>query len=131
VSYLPPFAFVKQKYKITANADRDRATLMYRDLLDIVKLLLRGVTVDDPWYLATYPDVAEAIEAGMFKSAKHHFVENGYFEGRRPAQFEVDEEWYLTTYPDVTDGIEAGKIVSATEHFFSNGYAEGRLPSEY
>jgi len=131
VSYLPPFAFVKQKYKITANGDRDRATLVYRDLLDIVKLLLRGVTVDDRWYLATYPDVAEAIEAGMFKSAKHHFVENGYFEGRRPAQFEVDEEWYLTTYPDVTDGIEAGKIVSATEHFFSNGYAEGRLPSEY
>ena len=131
MSYLPPFAFVKQKYKITANGDRDRATLVYRDLLDIVKLLLRGVTVDDRWYLATYPDVAEAIEAGMFKSAKHHFVENGYFEGRRPAQFEVDEEWYLTTYPDVADGIEAGKIVSATEHFFSNGYAEGRLPSEY
>jgi hypothetical protein len=67
----------------------------------------------------------------MFKSPKHHFVENGYFEGRRPAQFEVDVEWYLTTYPDVADGIEAGKIVSATEHFLSNGYAEGRLPSEY
>jgi len=85
VSYLPPFAFVKQKYRITANADRDRATLMYRDLLDIVKLLLRGITVDEPWYLAQYPDVSEAIQAGMFKSAKHHFVENGYFEGRRPA----------------------------------------------
>src|SRR3977135_4584372 len=80
VSYLPPFAFVKQKYKITANADRDRVTLMHRDLLDIVKLLLRGVTVDEPWYLAQYPDVSEAIHAGMFKSAKHHFVENGYFE---------------------------------------------------
>jgi len=129
VSYLPPFAFVKHKYKITANADRDRTALLYRDLIDIVKLLLRGVTIDEKWYLAQYPDVAEAIEGGMFKSAKHHFVENGYFEGRRSAQFEVDE--YLTTYPDVADGIEAGNIVSATEHFLSNGYAEGRLPSEY
>ena len=131
MSYLPPFAFVKQKYKITANADRDHATLMYRDLLDIVKLLLRGVTVDDPWYLATYPDVAEAIEAGMFKSAKHHFVENGYFEGRRPAQFEVDEEWYLTTYPDVTDGIEAGKIVSATKQCIFDALGLGPLIREY
>jgi hypothetical protein len=71
------------------------------------------------------------MQRGEFKSAKHHFVENGYFEGRRPHKFEIDEEWYLVTYPDVADGIEAGHIASAQEHFISNGYAEGRLPSEY
>ena len=78
-----------------------------------------------------FPDVGEAIKDGQFKSAKHHFVGNGYFEGRRPQAFEVDEEWYLVTYPDVADGVEAGHITSAQEHFVSNGYAEGRLPSEY
>jgi hypothetical protein len=104
---------------------------MYKDLLDISRLFLRGVTVDEKWYLSEYPDVAEAIGNGAFKSAKHHFVENGYFEGRRPHSFEVDEEWYLLTYPDVADGVEAGNIASAQEHFATNGYAEGRLPSEY
>src|ERR1700737_3174321 len=79
VNYLPPFAYIRQEYKITAAADRDRATLRYRDFIEIVKLFLRGVAVDAAWYLAQYPDVADAIKAGTFKSAKHHFVENGYF----------------------------------------------------
>jgi hypothetical protein len=131
VTYLPPFAFLKQKYRISAATDRDRVNLMYKDFLDITRLFLRGVAVDSEWYLQEYPDVAEAIQSGDFKSAKHHFVENGYFEGRRPHSFEVDEEWYLVTYPDVADGVEAGQITSAQEHFLSNGYAEGRLPSEY
>jgi hypothetical protein len=131
VTYLPPFAFLKQKYRITAATDRDRVNLIYKDLLDISRLFLRGVSVDEKWYLSEYPDVAEAIGNGAFKSAKHHFVENGYFEGRRPHSFEVDEEWYLLTYPDVADGVEAGNIASAQEHFATNGYAEGRLPSEY
>ena len=93
--YLPPFAFVKQKYRITAATDRDRVSLVYKDLLEITRLFLRGVAVDEEWYLKEYPDVGEAISDGQFKSAKHHFVENGYFEGRRPHAFEVDEEWYL------------------------------------
>jgi hypothetical protein len=131
VTYLPPFALLKQKYRITAATDRDRVNLMYKDLLEITRLFLRGVAVDEAWYLREYPDVADAIKAGEFKSAKHHFIENGYFEGRRPHLFDVDEEWYLVTYPDVADGVEAGHIGSATEHFLSNGYAEGRLPSEY
>ena len=79
----------------------------------------------------TIPGCGHAIKAGTFKSAKHHFVENGYFEGRLPAEFHVDEAWYLTAYPDVADGIGTGEILSATEHFLTNGYAEGRLPSEY
>ena len=131
MSYLPPFAFLKQKYRITAATDRDRVNLMYKDFLEITRLFLRGVAVDEKWYLKEYPDVGDAIKDGQFKSAKHHFVENGYFEGRRPHQFEVDEEWYLVTYPDVADGVEAGQITSAREHFVSDGYAEGRLPSEY
>lgn len=131
MSYLPPFTFLKQRYRITAATDRDRVNLMYKDFLELTRLFLRGVAVDEKWYLKEYPDVADAIKDGQFKSAKHHFVENGYFEGRTPCPFEVDEEWYLVTYPDVADGVEAGQITSARDHFLSNGYAEGRLPSEY
>jgi|SRR5579872_1030022 len=131
MTYLPPFAFLKQKYRITAAADRDRVNLTHADFIEITKLLLRGVAVDETWYIEEHPDVADAIRAGAFKSARHHFIENGYFEGRRPCPFEVDAEWYLQHYPDVADGIGDGSIASAEEHFNQNGYGEGRLPAEY
>lgn len=131
MTYLPPFAFLKHKYRITAVADRDRINLTHVDFTEIIKLLLRGVTIDEKWYLREYPDVADAIRDGAFRSARHHFIENGYFEGRRPCRFEVDAEWYLQQYPDVADGVSAGTITSAEEHFQRDGYAEGRRPAEY
>ena len=131
MAYLPPFTFLQQKYQITAASDRDSVNLTYQDFLEIARLFLRAVPVDEGWYLDEYPDVAEAIKAGQFKSPRHHFVENGYLEGRRPRPFEVDEAWYLAANPDVADGVRAGHIASALEHFASDGHAEGRLPSEY
>ena len=130
VTYVPPFAFLKQKYKIMATSDRDRINLTYADFIEITKSLLRAAAVDEPWYLREYPDVADGVKTGIFKSARHHFVENGYLEGRRPCEFEVDAEWYLQRYPDVADGVSSGTINSAEEHFARDGYAEGRLPSE-
>jgi hypothetical protein len=111
--------------------DVDRISLSYRDLLEVLRSLLRGVHVDEEWYFQEYPDVEEAVKSGIFKSAKHHFLENGYFEGRKPAPCAVDEDWYLATYPDVSTAIEAKVVQSASEHFDSSGYDEGRLPSEY
>ena len=66
----------------------------------------------------------------MFKSARDHFVQNGWFEGRHPYEVEVDKDWYLATYDDVAEGVETGEIVSAAEHFHRHGYKEGRLPHE-
>ena len=40
--------------------------------------------VDEAWYRQTYPDVDEAIRQGREVSAKSHFVEQGYHEGRKP-----------------------------------------------
>ncbi|MGK2856052.1 MAG: radical SAM/SPASM domain-containing protein [Thermoanaerobaculia bacterium] len=37
---------------------------------------------DDEFYLETYPDVAAAIEGGLFASAKQHYLERGAAEGR-------------------------------------------------
>jgi hypothetical protein len=64
----------------------------------------------------------------LFRSTRDHFVQNGYFEGRRPHEIEVDEEWYLAHYDDVAEGVETGEIGSASEHFHRHGYREGRLP---
>jgi hypothetical protein len=131
MTYVAPFAFLKQRYKINATAEIDRVNLTYRDFLAILQSVLRGIEVDEEWYFQEYPDVETAVKSGIFKSAKHHFLENGYFEGRRPAPCEVDEDWYLGTYPDVSNAIEAKVVVSAADHFHSSGYDEGRLPSEF
>ena len=112
-------------------AETGSITISRPDLVQLIRTLLRGVTVHETWYRRTYPDVNEAIQTGEYKSAKHHFVENGYFEGRRPGPVVVDEQWYLAANPDVADGIENGEIASPQDHFQEHGYAEGRLPREY
>jgi len=100
---------------------------LFRDLLRIV---LEHVQVDEPYYLRLYPDVAEALEKGLFTSPHHHYVEFGYFEDRLPFRIEVDEEFYFRVYPDIKEGVSAGAIPSAQAHFERNGYKEGRLPRE-
>ena len=52
-------------------------------LLALIKHLLRGIHVDEKWYRQTYDDVDLAIKSGSYDSSKHHFVDEGYFEGRR------------------------------------------------
>jgi hypothetical protein len=103
----------------------------YDEFVEVIKLLLRGVAFDEAWYLSKYPDVAEAVKSGTYKSGRHHFVEVGYFEGRRPGVFEVDEKWYIKNNPDVADGIKTGEIKSARQHFNEHGYEEGRFPAEW
>jgi len=129
MSYLPPFSHLKRKMRVGASNGIQRVQMDYEDCLSFIKLLLRSVEVDETWYLEQNPDVAEAIAKGAYRSGKHHFVEEGYFEGRTPYEFKVDEEWYMRTYPDVAEGLKDGALGSARQHFLSHGYTEGRLPS--
>jgi hypothetical protein len=131
LTYVPPFSAVKGKISMVTIRGQKRVNNTYEELIDIIKLLLHGVQVDESWYLGNYKDVAEAVAAGRYKSAKHHFVEEGYFEGRRPAMVDVDQNWYLAQYPDVAEGIAKGLFKSVTDHFMSHGYEEGRLPAPY
>jgi hypothetical protein len=133
--YLPPFDIVKQEclFPIVSGnikSDGSKQLISQESFVQALRLLLRGVQVDEHWYVTAYPDIAEAIAAGAVKSAKNHFVENGYFEGRLPFELSVDEDWYLSTYPDVAEGITRGDFRSAKEHFQNYGYKEGRLPAE-
>jgi hypothetical protein len=108
----------------TLNIDRE-------SFLAMLRATLRGINVHEEWYRRTYADVDAAIKSGRYRSAKQHFVENGYFEGRRPGPILVDENWYKAEYPDIAEGIELGDIASAQAHFDDHGYEEGRLPSDY
>jgi hypothetical protein len=131
VSSIPPFELLKQHLSVVTVRKKARIDNSYDEILDVMRLLLRGVVFDEAWYLAEYPDIADAVDAGEVKSPRHHFVESGYFEGRLPRPLDIDETWYLTAYPDVAEGIARGEIQSPRQHFLEHGYDEGRSPSPF
>lgn len=85
--------------------------------------------VDEAWYLALYPDVAAAIEAGHFRSGEHHYVVQGILERRLPRKPDFDEAWYLGAYPDVAAAVRDGHLASGYEHYIREGCRQGRKPS--
>jgi hypothetical protein len=129
--YIMPYKRAMRELGLDPLAVPDTISLSRENLTWLFKILLRGVDVDEEWYRSAYPDVDAAIKGGAYKSAKHHFVENGYFEGRRPGKVVVNQDWYKQAYPDIADGVEFGEINSCQEHFDQHGEAEGRLPREY
>lgn len=125
-------------YSALRNSIRERVSVNRQDKEVIVSraifdLLMRGalasVSVDEKWYLERNPDVRMAVEAGRLRSARQHFVEAGYLEGRLPFAIRVDEQFYLETNPDVRAAFERGAILSAQAHFEETGCREGRSPS--
>jgi len=128
-TYVIPFnALLKQVGLAGALNDSQGAHVTQEQLLTLIRKLLISVPVDEKWYIATYPDVEQGIQSGSVKSAKDHFVSNGYFEGRLPGKVVVDEDFYISKYPDVAEGIDEGEIQSAQEHFEAHGFVEGRVP---
>jgi hypothetical protein len=127
-AYLISYARLRELLGFAAD-DKQPVALSADRLQQAVRMLLRAVYVDEDWYERQYPDVRDAIADGIFRSAKHHFIESGYFEGRRPARVVVDEKWYSQAYPDVSESVEFGEISSCQEHFDRYGEREGRLPT--
>lgn len=127
------FSFLRRQHDIASLADGNGAAnariLLDKELLTaLLRNLATRIPVDDVWYRARYPDVDDGIRRGEFKSAKHHYVEFGYFEDRLPQSIEVDDHFYRSTYRDVVDDLEAGRLASSQEHFEMWGFQEGRLP---
>jgi len=130
MNYMVPFKKLKDSFRVVSNGQQLKVDLTYEDLMTVIKKLLMGVPVDDEFYRTSYPDVAEAIDAGVYRNAKHHFVDYGYFEGRRPFEHTVDEAWYVKNNEDVRVGLKDGTILSAAAHFAEHGYEEGRVPKQ-
>ncbi len=128
MKYLPPFELIRRSIEISTVRGELRVNMSYEEFIKILRTMIAGIEVDEAWYLRTYEDIAAAVKAGTVKSAKQHFIDDGYFEGRRPFPMTIDERWYLTTNPDVSDSIRRGDVQSAQEHFEQDGYREGRLP---
>jgi len=122
VKYVPPFDLIKNSVDITAVKGELRVNLSYQHFINILKLFVSGVEMDEAWYLEQNPDIARAVKEGTISSARQHFIDDGYLEGRLPFQLELDEDWYLTKYPDVAEGMRKGLFESAK--VFENGRSE-------
>jgi hypothetical protein len=128
VNYLPPFELVRRSIEISTVRGELRVNVSYESFVELLRTLIRGVEVNEAWYARAYEDIGSAIKDGIVQSAKQHFIDDGYFEGRLPFPITVDERWYLSQNPDVADSISNGVVTSAQEHFEKDGYREGRLP---
>ena len=128
MKYLPPFELIRRSLDISTERGELRVNLSYEAFVDILRTMIRGIEVDDAWYVRTYEDIGKAIKDGLVRSAKQHFVNDGYFEGRLPFPMRVDERWYQQTYADIGDSVRKGIIASGQAHFDEDGYREGRLP---
>lgn len=126
--YVPPFGLIKEHLHIANVKGEVRVSTSYEDFVKMLKLLISSVEVDEEWYLRKYEDIAQAIRNGDVASARQHFIDDGYFEGRIPGPLVVDNDWYLSEYPDVAESVRRGDFASAQDHFSQDGYREGRLP---
>lgn len=127
--YMVPFTIISTRLGLGSPPYDGEQQVSLAAVMDVLRTLIRTVPVDERWYLETYPDVAEAVQAGDYSNPRHHFVVNGYFEGRWPAPAKVDEAWYLKAYPDVQEAVATGEVTSAQDHFDRHGYREGRMPN--
>ncbi len=126
--YLPPFDLIRRSVEISTVRGQLRVSLSYDDFIGILRMMLLAVEVDEAWYLKQHDDIAEAVKQGSVASARQHFLDDGFFEGRKPFPMPVDEGWYLAQYPDVAENVRKGVVTSGEQHFTEDGYREGRLP---
>ena len=130
MKYLPPFDLIRRMVEVSTVRGELRVSLSYDDFVKILRLMISGIEVNEEWYLKEHQDIAQAIANGTVASAKQHFVDDGYFEGRRPFPMPVDERWYLEHNADVAESVRKGVVSGGEQHFVEDGYREGRLPYE-
>ena len=130
--YLPHVDLLLQALRI----NRERLNSKSKVAIDakLLRGLIQAVVARSPFsesfYLATYPDIAEAHKSGTIPDVHRHYVEAGFFEGRLGAPPPVDEGFYTTYYKDVGQAVTRGDIASGTEHYLRSGAAEGRIPNK-
>jgi hypothetical protein len=114
-------------YQRTYSVAADDAGLL-EDYLAVGQGLGRSPNVffDEAWYLRRYPDVAEAVTAGHFRSGFDHYCRSG-LQARSP-HWLFDISFYEAGSPDLSAAsLQAGGFINGYDHFLRVGSSEGRL----
>lgn len=99
------------------------------ELSDELKLLLKD-TFDEESYLATNPDIKNALHKNEIQNTFDHFIEHGISEvrfGKRKINSKIpliSESIYLETNEDISNAYKNGDIKSPFEHFLLLGMNE-------
>jgi hypothetical protein len=88
---------------------------------------------DEQYYLASYPWVKPAIDAGVIQSGREHFEKYGQAAGLTKVSRYFDENTYLTVNSDIRPFVRTvnpnGSFASGLDHFIQFGYEEGQRRS--
>ncbi len=82
---------------------------------------------DEPYYLATYPEIGNALESETFGSGYEHFILHGMMEGRKPCAV-FDPQFYEETNLATGALWRAGAAPPAAFVHFLQNRAAKRLP---
>ena len=85
---------------------------------------------DEQYYLASYPWLKPAIDAGIIKSGREHFEKFGQAAGLTKISRYFDEDTYLEGNPDLKPFVRTvspnAPFATGLDHFIQYGYEEGR-----
>jgi hypothetical protein len=85
---------------------------------------------DEQYYLASYPWVKPAIDAGVIRSGREHFERFGREAGLTQVSRYFDENTYLSVNTDIRPFVRTvnpnGPFASGLDHFIQFGYEEGQ-----
>ncbi|TAG55296.1 MAG: calcium-binding protein [Oscillatoriales cyanobacterium] len=85
---------------------------------------------DEKYYLAQYPWVKPAIDAGVIASGKEHFEKFGRAGGLTKVSRYFDEATYLAGNPDLAPFVKTvnpnAPFATGLDHFIQFGYDEGQ-----
>lgn len=95
----------------------------------LMKIALATGEFNSAGYLAANRDIQDAARKGQVPDPKLHYVNFGFFEGRRGATPAVDEAWYRRNYTDIANAVRKGDIASGSDHFETIGAEEFRAPA--
>ncbi|AFZ08964.1 hypothetical protein Osc7112_4675 [Oscillatoria nigro-viridis PCC 7112] len=85
---------------------------------------------DEQYYLASYPWIKPAIDAGVIKSGREHFEKYGQAAGLTKVSRYFDENTYLAANPDLAPFVRTvnpnAPFATGLDHFIQFGYDEGQ-----
>jgi len=86
---------------------------------------------DEDYYLAQYPWLQPAIDAGVIQSGRDHFERFGQAAGITKVSRYFDEATYLAGNPDIAAFVRTpnnpnAPFATGLDHFIQYGYEEGR-----
>ncbi len=88
---------------------------------------------DEQFYLASYPWIKPAIDAGVIKSGREHFEKFGQAGGLTKVSRYFDETAYLTVNTDLRPFVRTvnpnAPFATGLDHFIQFGYDEGQRRS--